>query len=283
MRKLVLFVAIIALLLLVSSASLMAHSQGDENLIRITGADSMVPRVTALVHLFNKVDPSVTIEVISNGNVDSGILAVINGEADMAMASCRIPEEEDNLAIAKGLKLVDRLIGYGGIAIIANLSSGVQSLTLDQIKKIFGGQITNWEQVGGNGRPIKVIRTGADYPGTRMFLENDFIQAPFTSQATVVRNFSEVVSSVAGTIGGIGYVRIREITESPVVKNNPLVNVISVGRAKSALPVYPSREAVSDHSYPLLRPYYVVYSEKAKKVVVEFANFLVSQGWGPAQ
>ncbi len=126
MKKLILFVAIVGLLLTVSSASLMAQAQGGENFIRITGADSMVPRVTALVGLFKKVKPSVTIEVISGGKVDSGILAVINGDADLAMASCGIPEEEDNLALAKGLKLVDRLIGYGGIAIIANLSSGVQ-------------------------------------------------------------------------------------------------------------------------------------------------------------
>ncbi len=154
---------------------------------------------------------------------------------------------------------------------------------MDEIKKIFKGQITNWKEVGGNDKPIKVIRTGSNYPGTLMFLENDFMKAPFTSRATEVSNFSEVVDSVARTIGGIGYVRIREITESPVVKNNPLVRVISVGRAKSTLPVYPSRDTVSDHSYPLLRPYYVVYSEKAKKVVVEFANFLVNLGWGPAQ
>ena len=254
MKKLILFVAIVALLLTVSSASLMAQSQGGENFIRITGADSMAPRVTALVRLFKKVEPAVTIEVISGGKVDSGILAVINGDADLAMASCGIPEEEDNLALAKGLKLVDRLIGYGGIAIIVNMSSRVKSLTLDEIKKIFKGQITNWKNVGGNDRPIKVIRTGSNYPGTLIFLENDFMEAPFTSRATEVSNFSEVVDSVARTMGGIGYVRIREITESPVVKNNPLVSVIPIGRSKSTIPVYPSRDAVSDHSYRFYDP-----------------------------
>lgn len=281
MKKLIVFLAI-TVLLIVPSVSLLAQTQGQENFIRVTGANSMSSRVKDLVDLFKKADPSVTIEVVTGGLVDSGILAVINGEADLAMASCTIPEKEDNLAVTKGLKLFVRPMGFGGIAIIANSSEGVQNLTLDEIKNIFTGQITNWKQVGGSDKPIKVIRTGDNHPGTLFFLQNDFMHAPFTSQATVVSTFPELVASVAGTIGSIGYVRIREITESPIVKNNPGVQVISVGRAKATLPVYPSREAVADRTYPLLRPYYIVYSEKAKKVVVGFADFLVSQGWGPS-
>ena len=282
MKKLIVLLTITLLLLSVLSISLLAQTQGQENVIRVAGANSMSSRAKDLADLFKKADPSVTIQVATGGLVDSGILAVINGEADMAMASCTIPEKEDNLAVTKGLKLVERQMGFGGIAIIANSSAGVQNLALDEIKNIFTGQITNWKQVGGSDKPIKVIRTGDKHPGTLIFLEKNFMQAPFTSQATVVSTFPELVASVAGTIGSIGYVRIREITESPIVKNNPVVQVISVGRTKATLPVYPSRETVADHSYPLLRPYYIVYSETSKKVVVRFADFLVSQGWGPS-
>jgi phosphate transport system substrate-binding protein len=279
MKKLIVLLGITTLLLNVQAANLLA--QGQENVIRVTGADSMVGRIKALADLFKKTEPSVTVEVVPGGKVGSGILTVINGEADLAMASCTIPQEEDNVAMTKGVKLVERPIGSGGIAIIANSSAGIQNLALSEIKEIFTGHITNWKKVGGSDKPIKVIRTGDNHPGTLIFLQKEFLGAPFTSQATVVSTFPAVVDSVAGTIGSIGFVRIREIAESPIVRNNPLVQVISVGRSKSILPVYPSREAVSDYSYPLLRPYYLVYSATAKKAVVKFADFIVSQGWGP--
>jgi phosphate transport system substrate-binding protein len=268
------------LLLIVSAVSSLAQTQDQQATIRVSGADSMFYRVKLLGKLFQKIHPLVNIDVSQGGTMDSGVRAVINGEADMAMASCSVNEGEDKLAVSKGVKLVERLIGYGGITIIANASAGVERLTLDEVKKIFQGQITNWKQVGGADTPIKVIRTDETHPGTLAFLQRDFMKTPFIAQATVVSSFPGVVATVADSPGSIGYARIREITESLVVRNNPRIKVISLGRSQSALPVYPSRETVSDHSYPLLRPYFIYYSTTAKTPTVQFADFLVKKGWG---
>ena len=163
------------------------------------------------------------------------------------------------------MKLVERLIGYGGIAIIANELAGVKQLTLDEVQEIFNGQITNWKQIGGNDTPIKVVRTDETHPGTLAFLQRDFMKAPFTAKATVVSSFPRVIDTVADSPGGVGYVRTREITESPILSNNHRFKVISLRRSKAVLPVYPNRKTVADHSYPLLRPYFVYYSSAAKK------------------
>jgi phosphate transport system substrate-binding protein len=268
------------LLLIVSAVSSLAQTQDQQATIRVSGADSMFYRVKLLGKLFQKIHPLVNIDVSQGGTMDSGIRAVINGEADVALASCSVNEGEDKLAVSKGVKLVERLIGYGGITIIANVSAGVERLTLDEVKKIFEGQITNWKEVRGTDTPIKVIRTDETHPGTLAFLQRDFMKAPFIAQATVVSSFPGVVATVADSPGSIGYARIREITESPVVRNNPRVKVISLGRSQSAVPVYPSRETVLDHSYPLLRPYFIYYSTTAKTPAVQFADFLVKKGWG---
>lgn len=213
--------------------------------------------------------------------MDSGIRAVIKGEADLAMAACSIRESEDKLALEKGVRLVERVIGYGGVVIIANASSNVESLTIEEVKKILTGDFTNWKQVGGIDAPIKVVRTDETHPGTLAFLERDFMNAPFTKNATVVSTFPSIVATVADTPGSVGYVRIRELTESQVVKTNPRVKVISLSRSKSSVPIAPSRETVDDHSYPLQRPYFIYYRTPANKGVVEFADFLVKKGWGP--
>jgi len=268
------------LLLIVSAVSSLAQAQDQQTVIRVSGADSMFNRVKLMGKLFVKTHPLISIDVSQGGTMDPGVRAVINGEADMAMASCVISEGEDKLAASKGVKLVERLIGYGGITIIANASAGVEQLTLDEVKKILAGQITNWKQVGGTDTPIIVVRTDETHPGTLLFLQRDFMKAPFTAQATVVSTFPGVVATVADIPGSIGCVRIREITESAVVRDNPRVKVISLGRSKSALPVYPSRETVADQSYPFVRPYFIYYSTTAKNPTVQFADFLVKKGWG---
>ncbi len=268
-------------LLIVSSVSSLAQTQGQKTVIRVSGSDSMFYRMKLMGNLFEITDTSVAIDISQGGTMDSGNRDVINGEADMAMSSCSINEEEENLAVSKGVKLVERLIGYGGIAIIANELAGVEQLTLNDVSKIFDGQITNWKQVGGNDTPIKVVRTDETHPGTLAFLQRDFMKAPFTANATVVSSFPRVVATVADSPGGVGYVRIREITESPMLVNNHRFKVISLRRSKAVLAVYPNRKTVADHSYPLLRPYFVYYSSAAKKAVVDFADFLVKKGWGP--
>jgi len=271
------------LLLIVSSVSSLAQTQGPKTVIRVSGSDSMFYRMKLMGNLFEITDTSVTIDISQGGTMDSGNREVINGEADMAMSSCSINEDEEKLAVSKGLKLVERLIGYGGIAIIANELAGVEQLTLNDVSKIFDGQITNWKQVGGNDTPIKVVRTDETHPGTLAFLQRDFMKAPFTDKATVVSSFPRVVATVADSPGGVGYVRIREITESPMLSNNHRFKVISLRRSKAVLAVYPNRKTVADHSYPLLRPYFVYYSSAAKKAVVDFADFLVEKGWGPQE
>jgi phosphate transport system substrate-binding protein len=255
----------------------------DESVIKISGSDSMFQRIRLIGRLYQKSHPDMSIDVSQGGTMDSGIRDVIDGKADLAMASCSMRPDEDKLASEKGVKLVERVIGYGGITILVNSSAQISSLTLNEVKGIFSGQYKNWKQVGGTDAPIKVVRTDESYPGTLVFLENDFMRGPFVSDAIVVSTFPSVVAKVADIPNTIGYVRIRETTESPVVRTNPRVKVVPISLSKSGVPVSPERATVADHSYPLLRPYYVYYSLNAKPSVAHFVDFIVKQGWGPQE
>jgi phosphate transport system substrate-binding protein len=279
MKRLMVLLGIIALLI-GSTAMVWAESKGGETIVRVAGADSMFFRVRLLGKLFTKANPSIIVDVSQGGTMDSGIRAVIEGQADLAMASCAIREAEDKLATEKGAKLVERLIGHGGITIIANSSAGIDRLTVDEVRKLLTGEYANWKQVGGTDSPVKVIRTDETHPGTLAFLERDFMHAPFVRQAVVVSTFPGVVSKVADTPGAIGYVRIRETTESAVVKTNPRVKVIPLSTSKATVPVLPDRETVANHSYPLVRPYLIYYLSTAKEEAVRFADYVVKKGWG---
>ncbi len=280
MKRLIALLGIIALVV-GSSALLWAEPKAGEAVIRVAGADSMFFRVRLLGKLFTKANPSVTVDVSQGGTMDSGIKAVINGKADLAMASCTLLPDEDKLAAEKRVKLVERLIGNGGITIIANSSAGVEHLSVDDVKKLMVGDYTNWKQAGGKDCPVKVVRIDETHPGTLAFLQRDFLHKPFAAQAIVTSTFPSVVAKVADTEGAIGFVRIRETTESPVIRKNPRVKVIAISTSQSTVAVMPDRETVANHSYPIVRPYYVYYSSAAKPDAVRFADFLVKRGWGP--
>jgi phosphate transport system substrate-binding protein len=237
-------------------------------------------RVRLLGKLFTKANPTVTVDVSQGGTMDSGVRAVINGEADLAMASCTLLPEEDKLASEKRVKLVERLIGYGGITVIANAAAGVDHLSVDDVKKLMVGDYSNWKQAGGKDVPVKVVRTDESHPGTLAFLQKDFLHKPFSPQAIVTSTFPSVVAKVADTPGAIGFVRIRETTESPVVKKSPRVKVIAISTSQSTIAVMPNRETVANHTYPIVRPYLVYYLTTAKPDAVRFADYLVKRGWG---
>ena len=279
MKRLVALLGIIALIV-GSSAISWTEDKAGETILRVTGADSMFFRVRLLGKLFTKANPSIKVDVSHGGTMDSGIRAIINGKADLAMHSCTLTPAEDKLVAEKGAKLVERVIGYGGITIIANSAAGIERLTVEDVKKLMVGDYTNWKQVGGVDKPVKVIRIDENHPGTLAFLKRDFLHKPFTPDAIVTSTFPSVVAKVADTPGAIGFVRIRETTESPVVRSNPHVKVIPISRSAATVPVMPSREAVANQSYALVRPYLIYYLSSAKPEAVKFADYLVKKGWG---
>jgi len=93
-----------------------------------------------------------------------GIPALLQGATDVAMSSRRISPQEIQTAVGQGKEFVERFVGYGGIVIVTDSSNPVNSLTVEQMRKILKGDYTRWNQVGGNNEPIKVFSVGQ---GTR--------------------------------------------------------------------------------------------------------------------
>jgi len=251
----------------------------DGDAVRVTGAGSMFGRVHTLSRMFMKESPGIRVEVSKEANVDAGIAALLEGRTDAAMASRRLTDEEKEAAKEKNVELAERLIGHGGIVIVAHPSNPLNDLAVEEVRKIFKGEYTRWSQVGGADEPIVVFRTGSTYPGTSFFMENDFLGGPFSDDATVVEEFSGVMRKVASTPGSLGYTRIRDAFESPAA-NEVWVKVLDIARIRGGAAVAPSRATVKDGSYPVLRPYYLYLRGDAGKEAVEFTDFIMRKGWG---
>lgn len=128
--------------------------------VATNGSTSMEKVIGNLKEQFeNDNDDNVTVSYDATGS-GAGIEAVVNGTADIGLSSRALKEEETS----SGLK--GTTIALDGIAVIVNADSQVADLTVDQIAKIFTGEITNWSEVGGADGEIACIGREAN-SGTR--------------------------------------------------------------------------------------------------------------------
>lgn len=269
-------IAVIAISLLVSSD---CFSEGDKVLIRIRGTESVAGRVDKLSKLYMKDHPEVSV-MVSGGANTIGINSLTDASGEIAMAARKVTDSEKRDCSAKGVELVERLIGYGGIVIITDPENALEELTAEQVQKILKGDYTSWNQVGGAGEPIEVFTVGEHHAGTVHFMENDFLaRSKITGKAHVVSTFDSVMRQVAVTKGAIGFTRFRDALESPV-SGQVRFKILKIKPDGETPGIFPSRQAITDGSYPIKRPFFLYHDAKASPAIKACVDFIVGKGWG---
>lgn len=107
--------------------------------ISVVGSTSVSPLMEVLKEEYNAVNPDVQIDITSNGS-SAGMTAAIEGTADIGMASRELKDEET-------AELEHASIAIDGIAVIVNKGNDLDSLTLEEIRQVFTGEITDWADV----------------------------------------------------------------------------------------------------------------------------------------
>jgi len=152
---------IVAIIVIVGAYMVLAPSSQSAK-ITIAGSTSVQPVAEKLAKAYMEKHPNVKITVQGGGS-SVGIKSVQQGAADIGMSSKELsPEEKGNLK--------EFMIGKDGIVIAVNTENSVSDLTLDQVKGIFSGKITNWKDVGGSDATVNVI-TREEGSGTRKAFE----------------------------------------------------------------------------------------------------------------
>ena len=93
---------------------------------------------------------------ISGATTGIGVQRLMEGNAELAALTRAMTAEEIKKAEGQGLSLGSKLVGHVGLAVVTNSKNSVSELTMEQLAKIFKGEISNWSQVGGPNEPIKV-------------------------------------------------------------------------------------------------------------------------------
>ncbi|MDB5034184.1 MAG: Phosphate transporter substrate-binding protein [Chlorobi bacterium] len=237
---------VLSALLAVGCGGKSSNSRKQET-ITDKGSDTMVQLAQRWAEEYGKADSTVKIEV-SGGGSGTGISALINGSTDICNASRQMkPDEQKQIKTKFGNEAIEIPVAKDGISIYANEANTTDSLTLEQLRGIFLGQITDWKDVGGT--PGKIILYGRENSsGTYEFFKEHVLEKKdFPSIVQTLSGTSAIVSAVTKDQNGIGY------GGAGYSKGVKTIKIVS---ATTKMAIAPTEENVLSGAYPLSRYLY---------------------------
>ena len=228
--------------------------RADDDKIDIKGSDSMVILNQELAAAFANAEPDTALRV-SGGGSNRGVAALFRGDVDIAACSRQLlPEEIASFRTRFDREPLILPVALDGLGVYVHNTNPVTRLTLQQVRAIFTGEITNWQDVGGPDRPINVISRD-EYSGTYESFKNRVLgDGNFTRAAKFVSTTSTLISMVSRYRWAIGYGGIAYSSGARVVR---------LAEDDDDLGTLPTVESVSSNRYPLSRMlHYVVDPEK---------------------
>jgi phosphate transport system substrate-binding protein len=173
--------------------------------VTVKGSDTMVILAQRWAEEYMKRNPGKTVQVTGGGS-GVGIAALINGTTDVAASSRSIkPDEKDKIQARYKVAPTETTVAVDGLAVYVHASNPVGQLTLEQLRKIYLGDVTNWKDVGGPDAPI-VLYSRENSSGTYVFFKEEVLAGEdFPPEAQTLPGTAAVVNAVAKERNGIGY------------------------------------------------------------------------------
>lgn len=246
------------------------------NEIVIQGSDTEVQLVSALVEAFSANHPDARISVAGGGSA-VGIAALINGETDIANSSRQMKAEEIASAREKGFDPHEFILARDGLSVIVHPSNPVTTLTLEQVAKIYTGEITNWKDVGGTDGPI-VLYGRQSTSGTFGFFRDTVLKADYASTMRQMEGTQAIVDGVLADTQAIGYAGVGYVVNEDGEARDD-IKIVSIATVTGGEAVSPlDMESVMSGKYPIFRRIYqyTPVSPALNSLLAELIKFEVS-------
>lgn len=235
-----------------------SDSSADGSTVSVSGSTTVQPLVEKLAEAFMTENTGIRIDVQGGGS-SVGVKAAGQGTSDIGMASREIKESE----LAEFPKLNVVVIARDGIAIVANADVTVSDLTVEQVRDIFSGKITNWKDLGGEDQNIIVV-SREEGSGTRGAFEEMVMgkDALMTANAILLPSNGSIRTTVSTTPYSIGYMSFGYLDDT--------VKAVKIGG------VVPTEPNAADGTYPIVRPLNMLTNREPAGAVKAFLDFILS-------
>lgn len=229
--------------------------------IKVTGSTTVLPIAQKAADAYMGNHPNADIQVTGGGS-SVGVQAAGEKTADIGMSSRDVKADE----LKKYPDLVITPIGKDGVAVIVNPANSVTSLSPAQVKGIYNGTYTNWNQVGGPDMTIVVVgRDSAS--GTREFFTSSIMSGENYVPTMLEKNSNGAVKqTITQTPGAIGYVGLGFID-----------NMVKAARINTnGTAIEPTVDNVLGGTYPLSRSLYLLTSGQPTGLAKEYIDYILS-------
>lgn len=236
--------------------------------VTVKGSDTLLVLNQRWAEAFSK-SSSVSVNVTGGGS-SIGIKSFIAGTCDLAAASRKMKKSEVDQARNRGGVAYEIPVALDGLAIIVHESNPVKSLSMDQLRKIYIGQVTNWKDVGGKNEPIVTFSRNSNSGTYGFYQENVLKNQNWGPGVRFMGSTSEEASEVAKATGGIAYGGVAYF------KNKKSIKILPISKAAGSEPLYPSEVNVRNRSYPIWRYLYYYSNGAPKGDVKKYVDFCLS-------
>jgi len=242
--------------------TMMSCNQKKANTINTAGSTTALPIVQAAAETYMNIYPSTNISVRGGGS-GIGIKSIIMESIDIGNASRKVNEQENELIKKKQNELIETAIAIDAITIIVHKDNPISNISLKNLRFIYSGKITNWNELGGDDLEIVVISRDVSSGSFEVFnhavLDNDLLK----DNSMRLASNNAVATTVNYTSGAIGYVGLGYVNDD--------LKVLSIDG------IIPSKDTVNNYEYPLTRKLYMYTTKTRSGATQDFIDFILSE------
>lgn len=244
----------------------------DEPLPKIDGATALYPLYAAITeHIYPEKEYNPYQSEVMVNQTHEAYTNLIFGNTDMIFAAGP-SDAQINQAKQRGITLHMTPIGKEAFVFFVNSKNNVSRLSLDQIKGIYAGEITNWSEVGGKDDAIRAFQrpqdSGSQTALQRLMGDRTLMEAPTEDVVTGMGGIINEVSQYKNYKNAIGYT--FRYYSNEMVKNKEIKLLEIDG-------VAPTRETIRNDTYPIASEFYIVTAGEPTGNVKKVVDWVLSE------
>lgn len=229
-------------------------NDGELQTVSVVGSTTVQPVAQDAADAFMAENPNISIEIQGVGS-SAGVQAAYDGTADIGAASRELKGDELDWGLDQ------HIIAHDAIAVVLHKDNPVENLTLDQVKQIFVGEISNWSEVGGPDEDIIVI-SREEGSGTRSAFQ-EIVGFEEPSELALINDGNGAVkANLATQPYGIGYISLGIVDDT--------IKAVSVND------IAPTLETTKSGEYPISRNLLMLTKGELDDGTQSYLDFILS-------
>jgi phosphate transport system substrate-binding protein len=264
-------IALLSVCLLAGCVRKAADPNAPDGFIQIKGSDTLVNAAQLVSEKFMEKNPLIMV-AITGGGTGVGIASLISKTCDIATASRDMSPKEVKQARDRGVEPKEIIVAYDGVAVVVNKDNPIEKLSIEDLHKIYTGEVTNWKELGWKDKKMTVLSREVS-SGTHVYFKEKVVKLgkkdgpeEFAPGVLLLSSSQAIVEEVSVNDGAIGYMGMGYTSDR--------TKSVAVGRNGEYYA--PDIANVQANKYPLSRALFFITNSHPRLITRKFIEYTLS-------